>query len=76
MDLIYDICDYIYILSKGNIVREGKTESIFSEDKLIEEAKLVKPWLVRIHEKFNLPLFKNEEEFILYKEKESLWKKE
>ncbi len=72
MDLIYDICDYIYILSKGNIVREGKTEIIFSEDKLIEEAKLVKPWLVRIHEKFNLPLFKNEEEFILYKEKESL----
>ncbi len=72
MDLIYDICDYIYILSKGSIIGEGKTEIIFSEDKLIEEAKLVKPWLVRIHEKFNLPLFRNEEEFILYKGKESL----
>ena len=66
MDLIYDICDYIYILSKGSIIGEGEAKVVFSEDKLIEEAKLVKPWLVRIHEKFNLPLFRNEEEFLLY----------
>ena len=69
MDLIYDICDYIYILSKGNIIGQGEKELIFTEDKLIEEARLVKPWLVRIHQKFDLPLFKNEEEFNLYKGK-------
>ena len=72
MDLIYDICDYIYILSKGNIIGEGEAAVVFSEDKLIEEAKLVKPWLVRIHEKFDLPLFRNEEKFSSYGRKEIL----
>lgn len=72
MDLIYDICDYIYILSKGSIIGEGEAAVVFSEDRLIEEAKLVKPWLVRIHEKFKLPLFRNEEEFLLYSRKEIL----
>lgn len=63
MDLIYDICDYIYILSKGNIIGEGKTKEVFLKDNIIKEANLGKPWLVKIHEKFNLPLFANEEEF-------------
>ncbi len=72
MDLIYDICDYIYILSKGSIIGEGEAAVVFSEDKLIEEAKLVKPWLVRIHEKFDLPLFRNEEKFSSYGRKEIL----
>lgn len=72
MDLIYDICDYIYILSKGSIIGEGETQKIFREDKLLDEAFLTKPWLVRIHEKFNTILFRNEEEFLLYERKEIL----
>ncbi|NLK44324.1 MAG: ATP-binding cassette domain-containing protein [Tissierellia bacterium] len=72
MDLIYDICDYIYILSKGSIIDEGEKQKVFSEDKLLNEASLTKPWLVRIHEKFNTILFKNEEEFLSYEERKIL----
>ncbi|WP_313757014.1 ATP-binding cassette domain-containing protein [Tissierella sp.] len=72
MDLIYDICDYIYILRKGSIIGEGIPQEIFLKDNLVDEAYLVKPWLIRIHEKFGTPLFKNEEDFIAYNGKENL----
>lgn len=67
MDLIYDICDYIYVLSKGTIIGEGETKSVFMEDNLISEASLTKPWLVKIHERLHVPLFRNEEEFNNFK---------
>ncbi len=45
MNLIYDICDYIYILDKGNIIEEGITKDVFlNEDKIIN-AGLELPWL-------------------------------
>lgn len=62
MDFIYEICDYIYILSKGKILGEGKPEEIFLETELLERAGLEKPWLVKIHEYLNLPLYKFENE--------------
>lgn len=62
MDFIYEVCDYIYILSKGKIMGEGVPQEIFLKSKLLEEAGLDKPWLVKIHEKFNLPLYRNENE--------------
>lgn len=63
MDFIYEICDYIYVLSKGQIIGEGIPSEIFMQTDLIKRALLDKPWLVKIHEKLNLPLFKNEVEF-------------
>lgn len=63
MDFIYEVCDYIYILAKGEIIGEGDPCEIFLQTDLIKEALLDKPWLVKIHEKLNLPLYKNEEEF-------------
>ena len=68
MDFIYEVCDYIYILNKGKIVGQGISEDVFLQTKLIEDALLEKPWLVKIHENLNLPLFKNEDELIYYKE--------
>ena len=68
MDFIYEACDYIYILSKGKIVGEGIAREIFLQTKLIEDALLEKPWLVKIHENLKLPLFENEKELINYKE--------
>lgn len=62
MDFIYEICDYIYVLGKGQILGEGKSEEIFLESKLLEEALLEKPWLVKIHEGLGVPLYKNEKE--------------
>lgn len=63
MDFIYEVCDYIYVLSKGQIIGEGKANEIFLQSDLIEKALLDKPWLVKIHEKLKLPLYKNEADF-------------
>lgn len=68
MDFIYEICDYIYILNKGKIAGEDIPEEIFLKTELIENSLLEKPWLVKIHQYLKLPLFKNEEELINYKE--------
>lgn len=63
MDLIYDLCDYVYILNKGKISGQGKPEKIFLDKKVLEDASLSEPWLIRIYKKMKGPLFKNEEEF-------------
>lgn len=67
MDFIYEICDYIYVLGKGEILGEGIPEEIFLETQLLEEALLEKPWLIKIHQGLNLPLYKHEED--LFKDK-------
>lgn len=64
MDFIYEICDYVYIISKGEILGEGIPEKIFLKTNMLKEAGLDKPWLVKIHEHLNLPLYRNESELI------------
>lgn len=66
MDSIYDICDYVYVLSKGKVVGEGSVEKVFTKDELLNEAGLNQPWLVKLHKNLNVPLFKNEESFYNY----------
>lgn len=63
MDFIYEVCDYVYVLSKGQIIGEGKPEQVFLQTDLIHKALLDKPWLVKIHEELQLPLYKNEADF-------------
>lgn len=62
MDFIYEICDYIYIFSNGEIIGEGLPQELFLKENLLEVSGLDKPWLVKIHEYFNLPLYKDEDE--------------
>jgi len=62
MDFIYEVCDYIYVLGKGQIIGEGVPEEVFLKSQLLEKALLEKPWLVKIHEKLGLPLYKDEDE--------------
>ncbi len=67
MDLIYEICDYIYVINKGEITFSGSPGEVFKNTEILQAAKLNKPWLVKIHEVLGLPLFKNEGEFLGYK---------
>lgn len=60
MDLIYEVCDYIYILGKGQVLGEGLPEEVFLIKDLLEKAYLERPWLVKFHEELGLPLCKNE----------------
>ena len=41
MNLIYDICDYTYVLNKGKIIVEGKVEEVF-----INEEKIFTPIII------------------------------
>ena len=66
MNLIYDICDYIYVLSKGKVINEGKVEDVFVNKDKIEVAGLELPWLVKLNKNMNLPLFRKEEDLYNY----------
>nr|WP_302595872.1 ATP-binding cassette domain-containing protein [uncultured Cellulosilyticum sp.] len=70
MDLIYEICDYIYVLEKGKVISEGKIEEVFSKDNTLEEIGLSNPWLVKVHKYMGLPLFRTEKELYKYYEKQ------
>ncbi|GCF93584.1 putative ABC transporter ATP-binding protein [Enterococcus florum] len=64
MDLMYEACDYFYVLKEGSIVLDGKKEFVFLKQKILEDAGLEQPWLVRIHQALDLPLYASEAEFM------------
>lgn len=66
MNLIYDVCDYIYVLNQGKIISEGKADQVFINEEKIEEAGLELPWLVKLNKNMNLPLFRKEEDLYNY----------
>lgn len=71
MNLIYDICDYVYVLNQGKIISEGNVEEVFVDEEKIEEAGLELPWLVKLNKNMNLPLFRKEEDLYNYWRKNS-----
>lgn len=66
MDLIYEICDYIYVLDHGKIIGEGNSDKVFTKDELLKKANLDEPWLLKVHKYMGLPLFKEEEKLYEY----------
>ena len=66
MNLIYDICDYIYVLNKGKVISDGNVLEVFANKNKIEEAGLELPWLVKLNKNMNLPLFRKEEDLYNY----------
>lgn len=70
MDLIYEVCDYVYILGKGEILGEGSPEDVFLRDDLLKKACLERPWLVKAHQELGLPLCKNEKQLFQWKGKD------
>lgn len=62
MDFMYEMCDYFYLLGGGKIVEEGTRENVFNDEQLLRQNKLEQPWLVKIHQKLGLPLYKSEQE--------------
>jgi cobalt/nickel transport system ATP-binding protein len=66
MNLIYEICDYIYVLNKGEITDYGLTEDVFINEDKIDKAGLELPWLVKLHKNMKLPLFRSEDDLYQY----------
>ncbi|MET3557149.1 cobalt/nickel transport system ATP-binding protein [Streptococcus rupicaprae] len=63
MDLMYDCCDYTYVLHQGQLILEGEKDTVFLNRDLLEKARLGVPWLVRLHQELGLPLCSSEDEF-------------
>lgn len=63
MDLVYDCCDYFYLLADGKLLTQGTKQLAFNDRQLLLQANLEQPWLVKIHQQFDLPLFDSEQSF-------------
>lgn len=63
MDLIYDSCDYAYVMNEGRIVLEGSKKDVFLHDDLLDSIGLSAPWIVKLHKALNTSLYQSEEEF-------------
>ena len=66
MNLIYEICDYVYVLNQGVLINEGTREEVFINEEKIDEAGLELPWLVKLHKNMGLPLFTKEQDLYRY----------
>lgn len=66
MDLIYECCDYIYVLNKGEVIGEGEVLDVFKRGELLKKANLDEPWLLKVHKHMNLPLFQSEDKLYEY----------
>ncbi|MDF2676579.1 MAG: putative enzyme [Bacillota bacterium] len=62
MNFIYEMCDYIYVLNKGNILDDGETQEIFLKKEILDEASLEEPFLIKAHKYLNKPIYKTERE--------------
>lgn len=67
MDLIYEICDYIYLIKDGKILKHGDKKEVFVDEESIISAGLKLPWLVKLHTKMGMKLFSNESELFASK---------
>lgn len=64
IDLIYQVCDEVYVLHNGRLLASGDTQQVFLETDLIKQAGLVQPWLVRLHTEKGMPLYRTEQAFL------------
>lgn len=48
MDLIYALCDSVYVLNSGVMVKKGDAERVFEDVDMLQEAGLKQPWLVAL----------------------------
>lgn len=72
MNFIYEACDYIYVLDKGQLLSEGKKETIFLDKEILDKAGLDEPFLVKVHKYLGMDLCNNESELFGIKFKEDM----
>ena len=58
--LIYEVCDYLYVLERGELVAQGSAQQVLLDQAVLDRAGLVQPWLVKLHTELGLPLYPNE----------------
>ncbi|MEW4353846.1 ATP-binding cassette domain-containing protein [Streptococcus pneumoniae] len=73
MDLMYDCCDYSYLLHKGKLLAEGDKFQLFQEVELLEQAGLEAPWIVKLHQAIKAPLALDEMDFFKQLKGDARW---
>lgn len=63
MDLMYEACDFLYVLKSGETVLAGPRSEVFLEEQVLADSGLEQPWLVKIHQRLGVPLYASEAEF-------------
>lgn len=63
MDLMYDCCDYHYVIDRGQVVLEGTKQEVFLNTAVLEQIGLSTPWIVKCHQHLGTPLCDSEKEF-------------
>lgn len=69
MNFIYEICDYIYVLNKGQVLAEGEIQEVFLKKAILDKASLEEPFLIKAYKYLDKPLCKSEKELFSYKRK-------
>lgn len=53
MEEVYAWADYIFVLSQGEIIAQGKTIELFQNQEAIKKANLSKPWVLEVYDKLS-----------------------
>ncbi|CNH73907.1 putative cobalt transport ATP-binding protein [Yersinia thracica] len=60
------------VLSHGHLMIAGETTEVFLQQDKLQAARLVQPWLVKMHTELGLPRCKTEEQlFALMRQRET-----
>ncbi|KEA50641.1 cobalt transporter ATP-binding subunit [Mangrovibacter sp. MFB070] len=62
IDLVYEICDGIYVMAAGEVIASGTPEVVFCQGAKLAQAGLAQPWLVKLHQQLGFPLYRNEDD--------------
>ncbi len=62
IDLVYEMCDGIYVMAAGEIIASGTPEVVFCQGEKLAQAGLAQPWLVKLHQQLGFPLYRNEDD--------------
>jgi cobalt/nickel transport system ATP-binding protein len=61
MDFIYETCDYVYLLKKGNPIADGTPKDILGDYELMVTADMEMPWILKVCHQLNIPPVDSEE---------------
>lgn len=50
MDEVFSWADYVFVLSQGEIISEGKPEELFRDAEVLKKANLKKPWVLDMYD--------------------------
>lgn len=53
MELIYRVTDYCYVFKSGEILKEGKTETVFLDNEILTQADLAQPWIMKANKRMD-----------------------